>query len=207
MTDGLSEEETDETKESKSDFERRLKSQGLHDEATKYRTERRIQYHASGLTRKESREKAWDDARLKFPPPDVEPAELPDIEMPVHEPEPEEELVHIPGIEGSMDVARDVEWAYEHIGDEKIRADQAPSGGAWSMLEYGRSARHKFLELMTKYDLSAKRDDDESETFQADASDHIDAIQKLMAITEQVHEDVIRDALRQCPDVVVAEMR
>ena len=53
------------------------------------------------------------------------------------------------------------------------------------MLIYGREARHKFLELVTKYDLSARNEDEEEAgAFEAEAADHTKSIQKLMKITE-----------------------
>ena len=209
MTDELHEEETAETPGFKANAERRLKDAGLFDEAKKYRIERRDQYRNAGLAKKESKEKSWEDMLSKYPPPSVDAVEPPEIEKPdpTETSEPEEVPVHIPGMEGSMDVARDVAWAYEYLNDQKIRADQAPSGGAWSMLEYGRSARHKFLELVTKYDHSAKDDDDEAQAFLDDAADHTKAIEKLMKITERVHADEIRDAIRQAPDEVERVLR
>jgi hypothetical protein len=75
------------------------------------------------------------------------------------------------------------------------------------MLIYGREARHKFLELVTKYDLSAKSGDDETQAFVAEAADFTKTVQKLLSITEQIHADAIDDAIRQCPEVVVARLR
>ena len=71
------------------------------------------------------------------------------------------------------------------------------------MLIYGREARHKFLELVTKYDLSAKSGDDEAQAFVAEAADHTKTVEKLLAVTERIHADEIRDAIRQSPDTVV----
>ena len=199
MTDELPEEETPETPGFKAEAERRWKAEGLYDEATKYRTERRVQYRDSGLTRKDAGVKAWDDTLQKYPPLGTESVEPPEIEM-TESPESEEVTVHIPATD--MDVAGDIAWAYEHLGDEKVRADQSPSAGAWSMLQYGRQARHKFLELVTKYDQSAKGDDDEDKELRADADAHINAIQKLLSITEAVHYEAVLDAIRQSPGEV-----
>ena len=110
MTDELPEEETDETKESKIDATHRLQKAGLWDEATKYRHERRTQYRDAGLNRNEAKTKSWCDMQSKFPPPGVESVEPPAIEMAEPESDPDETPVHIPGMEGSMDVARDVSW-------------------------------------------------------------------------------------------------
>lgn len=204
ITDELPEEEAP---ESKAAAERRWKAEGIYDEATRYRTERRIEYHNSGLTKIESREKSWRETMLKYPKPGVESVEPPGVEIPdpvllspTESPEQEEDPIHIPATD--MDVAGDIAWTYGHIGDEKVRADQAPSAGAWSMLQFGREARHKFLELVTKYDQSAKGDDVEAKEFQADADAHINAIQKLLSTTEAVHYDAVLDAIRQAPGEV-----
>lgn len=198
-------EETVETKESKIDATHRLQKAGLWDEASAYRTERRIQYRNSGMAKHEASKKAWEDMLSKYPPPGVEPVEPPDIKIPESEPELEEGFVHIPATD--MDVSRDIAWAYEHLGNEKVRADQAPSAGAWNMLIYGREARHKFIELVTKYDLSARNEDDEAGVFEAEAADHTKMIEKMLSFTEQIHADAIRDAIRQCPETVVQVLR
>lgn len=148
MTDELPEEETIETPGFKADVGRRWKAEGLYDEAEKYRTERRVQYRNAGMTRTEAGKKSWADSLQKYPPPDVESVEPPEIEM-TESPESEEVPVHIPPTD--MDVSGDIAWAYEHLGDEKVRADQSPSAGAWSMLQYGRQARHKFIDLVSRY--------------------------------------------------------
>lgn len=209
MTDELHEDETGETAESKIEITRRLQASGLWDQVSVYRTERRIRYRDVGLTKKEAKEKSWADMQSKYPPPGVEPVEPPDIEMPEPVlPEPEDDIVHIAATLGSMDVARDVEWAYNNLNDQRVRADQAPSGGAWSMLLYAREARHKFLELVAKYDVQKqKQDEKESIAFLADAADHTKAIEKLLAITERVHREEIEDAIRQCPDEVLRVLR
>lgn len=208
MTDELPAEKTGETKESKSDVMHQLQAQGLWDEASVYRTERRIQYRNAGLTKKEAGDKAWDDMRLKYPPPGVDPVEPPDIEIAEPDPEPEEDIVHIAATKGSMNVARDVEWAYNNLNDKHVRADQAPSAGAWNMLIYGREARHKFIELVARYDSQKQKEQKkEAEEYGKDTADHIKALQKLRSITKKVHRDAIRDAIRQAPDEVERVLR
>ena len=156
--------------------------------------QKRIKKATPILTEPEATEQAYEQARLRWPSTGVDLTE--------------EDIVHIAASKGSMDVARDVEWAYEHLRDQKIRADKAPSGGAWSMLQYAREARHKFLELVAKYDAQKqKKEEDESDTFKADADQQIKAIEKLRKLTERIHADEIRDAIRQCPDEVVGVMR
>ena len=205
MSDELPEEKTDGT-ESKIDATNRLQEFGLWVEASAYRTERRIQYRNAGSTKKEAGEKAWDDMRLKYPRPGVEPIEPADIVMPESDPEPEENLVHIAATD--MDVARDIAWAYDHLRDRRVRADQAPSGGAWSMLEYAQQVPHKFVELVARYDAQQKKHEVKTnEDFIADADEQIKEIDKLLAITEAVHYDAVLDAIRQSPGEVIKALR
>ncbi len=181
--------------ETREQFITRLKKEGSWDECHGWvrNAQKRIKGATPTLTYSEATAQAYELARSRWPSTGVNLSE--------------EDIVHIAAAKGSMDVARDVEWAYEHLRDQQARADKAPSGGAWSMLQYAREARHKFLELVSKYDAQKqKKQDDDADTFQADAADHTKAIRKLRKITERVHADEIRDAIRQCPDVVVAEM-
>jgi hypothetical protein len=39
---------------------------------------------------------------------------------------------------GQVDVVRDMLWAYDHIGDKRVRRRHAPSGGAWELLQYAK---------------------------------------------------------------------
>lgn len=185
-----------EIEETREELIKRWKAEGNWDAAKGWirNVQKRIKTGSSSLTESEATGQAYEQARLRWPPTGEDLSE--------------DDIVHIAASKGSMDVARDVEWAYEHLRDQRARADQAPSGGAWSMLQYAREARHKFLELVAKYDAQRKKEQEkEAEEFTADAADHSKMYNKLLAITERVHADAIRDALRQCPDEVVKVLR
>lgn len=58
---------------------------------------------------------------------------------------------------------RDMLWVYEHL-DLRVTAKDAPSGGAWSMLQNARIDKQKFFERFAR--VTAKMED--SELFEAE---------------------------------------
>lgn len=184
--------------ENRDEFIARMKAEGNWDAARGWirNTQKRIKQSSKHppITEIEATSLAYEQAMLRWPSTGAD--------------RPEEDIVHIAATKGSMDVARDVEWAYNHLNDQRVRADQAPSAGAWNMLIYGRESRHKFIELVGRYDSQQQKEQEkEAEELGKETADHIKALQKLRAITKKVHRDSIRDSIRQCPDVVVEEMR
>lgn len=179
------------------EFIRRLKKEGNWDVARGWirNAQKRIKRDAkNGMTEREATAQAYEQALLKYPEPGADLSE--------------EDIVHIAATKGSMDVSRDVEWAYNNLNDKRVRADRAPSAGAWNMLMYGRQARHKFIELVAKYDSQQQKEQEkEADAYGKDAEIDVKALRKLRAITEKVHREAIRDAIRQAPEVVIAEMR
>ena len=77
--------------------------------------------------------------------------------------------------------AADFEWAYENIGNSSVKASDAPSGGAWFMLEYGREARAKFVDMALRYFSKAGKEADETRIFADDHRKKLAVCDKLLA--------------------------
>ncbi|MFZ1008477.1 MAG: hypothetical protein WAN65_16665 [Candidatus Sulfotelmatobacter sp.] len=69
--------------------------------------------------------------RAAFPP-------LPDKSLPVKEPIDDKVL---PASKSTTDVNRDVLWVYDNIDRGSASQSNAPSAGAWSMLQHARKYR------------------------------------------------------------------
>ena len=85
--------------------------------------------------------------------------------------------------ESSLDFFRDLEWAYNGLGNKALKPEDAPSGSAWYMLEYGRSARAEFMKQVMGYFLKKEK---EKEDQQALKDDH----RKQMRFIETLSEEV-----------------
>ena len=76
--------------------------------------------------------------------------------------------------------AEDFEWAYRNIGNSSVKATDAPSGGAWFMLEYGREARAKFMEMALRFFSKAGKEADSEKVFQDDLTERLAGCDKLL---------------------------
>jgi hypothetical protein len=95
-------------------------------------------------------------------------------------------------------VARDVRWVFARLDDPRVQQTDAPSRGAWNMVQWARSERSRFYEQVLPKALSAKAvahlSTEASEAFD-DVSEEIDlerAIHRAHAdhVTPRVLEDV-----------------
>jgi hypothetical protein len=76
--------------------------------------------------------------------------------------------------------AGDFEWAYQNIGNSSVEAKDAPSGGAWFMLEYGREARAKFMEMALRFFSRAGREATEDRVIIDDHREKLAVCDKLL---------------------------
>ena len=74
----------------------------------------------------------------------------------------------------------DFEWAYQNIGNSSVEAKDAPSGGAWFMLEYGREARAKFMEMALRFFSRAGREATEDRVIIDDHREKLAVCDKLL---------------------------
>jgi len=197
----------DEPKESREEFMARRRAKGDWDAVRTWirNAQKRIMNASNNIfdgsiSESEATEKAYQQAFRRWPPTGEDLSEEKEKEK--------EDVVHIAATTGSIDVAGDVAWAYNNLNNQHVRADKAPSGGAWNMLIYGRESRHKFLEMAARYDAQKKKEEEKkAESFEADAAGMVKALQKLRKITEAVHYDAVLDAVRQAPDEVQRALR
>jgi hypothetical protein len=56
------------------------------------------------------------------------------------------------------DLTRDTLWAYENLLNRRVKPEDAPSLGAWSLLIWARQYRNRFFEQLLPKAMSAKGD-------------------------------------------------
>jgi hypothetical protein len=102
----------------------------------------------------------------------------------------------------SIDFTRDVRWAYGSLGSETVSASDAPSGAAWHLLQYGKTARSEFIKFamafFTKED--KKKADDES---------LFDDHKKQMKFIDQLRDEMVgvsQDMMDQASDEALLAM-
>lgn len=93
-----------------------------------------------------------------------------------------------------MDFFRDLEWAYNNIGNESPK--MAPSGSALHMLKWGQSARSDFMKLITGYMTKKEK---EKEDQQALKDDHKKQMKFIKSLKDEV-EGISLDMLTQVSD-------
>jgi len=69
---------------------------------------------------------------------------------------------------GEADFSRDFEWAYNQFENKKIEPADAPSVGAWGMLQFCRGNRAKFMDAALKYFDKKSKDDSEDDAIRTD---------------------------------------
>ena len=154
-------------------------------EATEFRREIRRQERAKGKTKAEAGEIAWAAMMEKFPPLD------PEIQSgkpggPNQEPAADSDLALAALRERTagqpVDFQRDVVWVYQHLADEEVTPDDAPSTGAWSLLGWARDYRNHFFQHMFPKALAAQgkaKPHDEEEMVQTEGKS-VEELKKLL---------------------------
>lgn len=149
--------------ESKIDLTERLRREGRWPEASAFKDQVVRELRAKGTKRTEAAEHGWEEMARNFPP------------LPAPEPEPaalgeSADLDQNDGI-GALpewiedgappDLARDIKWVYQQLENRRVRPEQAPSAGAWSLLQWAREYRSRFFEQLLPKALAAKASEDE----------------------------------------------
>ena len=129
--------------ESKSVATDRLRREGRWEEASLWRDQKRGQLRAEGQARTESNEAAWQAMIDQFPP--LPPSESRGGGHAV-------ELLDIDpdSYDGQSGCAGDIGWVYQHLSVKSAAPDQAPSAGAWGLLQWARQHSDKFFPLWAK---------------------------------------------------------
>lgn len=82
--------------------------------------------------------------------------------------------------EGGSDFATDFEWAYRNITNADVTPSDAPSGGAWFLLTYGRNAKAKFCELALRFFTKTGRENNEEKRIEDDRRERLAVIERLL---------------------------
>ena len=151
----------------------RLQRQGDWPEAVVRREELR----AMGMTPAEF----WHILDAEFPPP---PHSEEEEETAAYEDEAEckattEELTELLERTGKLpvNIKNDLMWVYQSRGRKNLSPRDAPSLGAWDMLQYSRTNRAKYTDLVFKHLL--QKDDDSKDNWKIDDSHILKVIDKL----------------------------
>ena len=139
-------------------------------------------------------DEAWTRMEQKFLPKEfLDELDLADAmaedsdEYPAEPPIPpspeltEEEVQHLIKVSGGeVDMRADLEWAYSHHLYADLSATDAPTAGAWNLIEFAKANRTKFMELAIKL-LSTKKTTDAEDRWGDNCPEVLDLVDKLLA--------------------------
>jgi hypothetical protein len=123
--------------ESKIDLTHRLQHEGRWSEASNFKDERIASHRSHGKTRVEAQQTAWDEMEEKFPAPVKADESLDSEAIPAAWSE-----------NAAVDFHGDAMWVYSNLACGDVEPEDAPSAGAWSLLEWARTNRDRFFEQM-----------------------------------------------------------
>jgi len=127
--------ECEHVNESKIDLTHRLQREGRWPEASKFKDDRIASHRSEGTSRKDSQLAAWEEMEQKYPPI-AEPSELLDPQdIPADSWE-----------DSGVDFAGDAMWVYSKLACAHILPEDAPSAGAWSLLQWAKGHKDRFYE-------------------------------------------------------------
>jgi hypothetical protein len=129
--------------ESKIVIVERLRREGRWAEASKFKDTALKDFRAKGMKRDEATAAAWEAMATAYPPIGEAAPETPDATE--HDSDIDALLDRI-GDGRPSDLVQDTLWAYEHLANRRIKASDAPSCGAWALLEWARQYRNRFFE-------------------------------------------------------------
>lgn len=147
--------------ESKIALTDRLRREGRWEAATLFKDAVFEELRSAGIRGQQAKDTAWAEMARRFPPlpPPVAPKKE---EKP---PEALEEVVEEEGVEemseeeadavermletlAPVDLFADIRWVYSQLENKRVRPDQAPSAGAWSLLQWARKYQSRFFEQL-----------------------------------------------------------
>jgi len=184
--------------ESKLMATRRWRKEGRENEATLFRHEVLKELREAGFFGVEARETAWSEAIRMFPALPVPEPTKKEKKRTMNEDRTEEIPEEIPpeiaeadaeAIEKMLeklppvDLFADIRWVYSQLENKRVRADQAPSAGAWSLLSWARKYQSRFFEQLLPKAL-AKGPEDE-----VDVKREKKRIEEIEAAISTVSED------------------
>lgn len=108
---------------------------------------------------------------------------------PVNTSRDELEVFELQAESAPMDFFRDLEWAYNNLGNQRPR--NPPSGSALHMLEWGSSARSDFMKLITGYMMKKEKEKEAEETLRDDKKKQMKIIDSLREEVQGVSSDML----------------
>jgi hypothetical protein len=135
--------------ESKIEIVERLRRENRWPEASKFKDTALQEFRAKGMKRDEATAAAWEAMATAYPPIGEAAPETPDATAGKPSTEYDSDidaLLDRIGDGRPSDLVQDTLWAYEHLANRRIKASDAPSCGAWALLEWARQYRNRFFE-------------------------------------------------------------
>lgn len=217
--------------ESKIELTERLRREGRWSEASKFKDTVIKECRARGVKKAEAAEHAWEEMARAFPPlPAAQPPSEPAAEVPTPEPSgsptpaadhcgqsgpgalgfppaAEEDfdvdaLLQRSGDRQPPDLARDTLWAYQHLANRKAKPLDAPSPGAWSLLQWAKQYRNRFFEQILPKAMAAYTSDDEQDQRRERKS-----IDEITSILGRMEEQWAEELVANVPETVRAKVR
>ena len=188
--------------ESKITLTHRLQKEGRWDEASQAKDQCISKLRAEGKTRSEAQVAAWEAMAEKFPPlACVEPDSIVAEELDV-------DLVQLANLD-SPEFHADAKWVYQHLLVRGVKFEDAPSPGAWAMLQWAKRNQNRFFENVMPKAVAAKEKATEAvpgelpDEYRQDTSE----IKKMLADHHlQWEQEAVADTAQAVKDKVAAEV-
>ena len=139
--------------ESKIALTDRLRREGRWEQASMFKDDYVAKLRSEGKSRKEAQDAAWEAMEREFPKL-VSEAE-PDTETDYYPPE-----LTTADLPASADFHADAIWVYQHISVANLKPEDAPSAGAWALLDWAKRNRNRFFEQVMPKATAAKKQSD-----------------------------------------------
>lgn len=153
---------------------------------------------SEGMSRRDAQEAAWDALEDKFPPLES-PVDLVDTE----EPDATVSWKEFAGVPDSTPELyyRDAGWVYDRLAVEGLKPEDAPSPGAWSLLQWAKRNLDRFFEQVMPKAVSAQaKAAAAGDPCERDDSDDLTVLDRLI---DQATRQLNESAMENLPQHVV----
>jgi hypothetical protein len=157
--------------ESKIELTERLRGEGRWAEASRFKDTALKDFRDKGMKRDEATATAWEAMATAYPPIGEAAPETPDATAGKPSTEHDSDidaLLDRIGDGQPSDLVRDTLWAYENLANRRIKASDAPSCGAWALLEWARQYRNRFFEQVLPKAMLSKPPEEEANVREAE---------------------------------------
>ena len=192
--------------ESKIELTERLRREGRWPEASLFKDRLKAKLRSDGMTKTDAGEEAWRRMAAQYPPlANIGEAvpEAPDATIGEPSPAPRprgtepdidiDALLERIGDRQPPDLVRDTLWVYENLPNRRVKPADAPSCGAWALLEWARQYRNRFFEQVLPKAMLNKPSEDEENVRQEKKS--IAEMERILEKLNQGGEEKLQDDL------------